>query len=153
MTGNRRAITAASARRHASASTKASAALARGFTLMELLIVITLIVILAGIAISSYSTSVRRAKEAVLRENLFRMNDALDQYMADKGKWPPDLSALVTENYLRQIPKDPITDSTDTWQTQMSEPDPSNPDEVPGISGVKSGAPGTSLEGTNYSDW
>ena len=151
MTGNRRAITAAPARRHASA--KASAALARGFTLMELLIVITLIVILAGIAISSYSTSVRRAKEAVLRENLFRMNEALDQYLADKGKWPPDLSALVTENYLRQIPKDPITDSADTWQTQMSEPDPSNPDEVPGISGVKSGAAGTSLEGTNYSDW
>ena len=151
MTGNRRAITAAPARRHASA--KASAALARGFTLMELLIVITLIVILAGIAISSHATSVRRAKEAVLRENLFRMNEALDQYLADKGKWPPDLSALVTENYLRQIPKDPITDSTDTWQTQMSEPDPSNPDEVPGISGVKSGAPGTSLEGTNYSDW
>ncbi len=151
MTGNRRAITAPPARRHASA--KASAALARGFTLMELLIVITLIVILAGIAISSHATSVRRAKEAVLRENLFRMNEALDQYLADKGKWPPDLSALVTENYLRQIPKDPITDSADTWQTQMSEPDPSNPDEVPGISGVKSGAAGTSLEGTNYSDW
>jgi len=151
VTGNRRAITAPPARRHASA--KASAALARGFTLMELLIVITLIVILAGIAISSHATSVRRAKEAVLRENLFRMNEALDQYLADKGKWPPDLSALVTENYLRQIPKDPITDSADTWQTQMSEPDPSNPDEVPGISGVKSGAAGTSLEGTNYSDW
>jgi general secretion pathway protein G len=147
VTGKRRSFATAPA------SAKASARQARGFTLMELLIVITLIVILAGIAISSYSTSVRRAKEAVLRENLFRMNDALDQYMADKGKWPPDLSALVTENYLRQIPKDPITDSTDTWQTQMSEPDPSNPDEVPGISGVKSGAPGTSLEGTNYSDW
>ncbi len=147
MTGNRRPFATASA------SAKASAWQARGFTLMELLIVITLIVILAGIAISTHATSVRRAKEAVLKENLFRMNDALDQYMADKGKWPPDLSALVTENYLRQIPKDPITDSADTWQTQMSEPDPSNPDEVPGISGVKSGAAGTSLEGTNYSDW
>ncbi len=147
MTGNRRPIATAPA------SAKASARQARGFTLMELLIVITLIVILAGIAIQMHTTSVRRAKEAVLRENLFRMNDALDQYLADKGKWPPDLSSLVTEHYLRQIPKDPITDSADTWQTQMSEPDPSNPDEVPGISGVKSGAPGISLEGTNYSDW
>ena len=120
---------------------------------MELLIVITLIVILAGIAISSYATSVRRAKEAVLRENLFRMNDALDQYMADKGKWPPDLSALVTENYLRQIPKDPITDSTDTWQTVPAEADPSNPTAEPGIYDVKSGAQGKALDGSNYSDW
>jgi general secretion pathway protein G len=147
VTGNRRPFATAPA------SAIASARQARGFTLMELLIVITLIVILAGIAIQMHTTSVRRAKEAVLRENLFRMNDALDQYLADKGKWPPDLSSLVTEHYLRQIPKDPITDSADTWQTQMSEPDPSNPDEVPGISGVKSGAAGTSLEGTNYSDW
>jgi general secretion pathway protein G len=126
---------------------------ARGFTLMELLIVITLIVILAGIAMSTHSTSVRRAKESVLKENLFRLNDSLDQYYADKGTWPADLSALVTENYIRQIPKDPFTESSDTWQIQMSEPDPSNPNAVPGVNAVKSGAPGTGLDGTNYSDW
>jgi general secretion pathway protein G len=136
-----------------SAYAKASARQAGGFTLMELLIVITLIVVLAGIALSTYATSVRRAKEATLKENLFRLNDSLDQYYADKGTWPPDLSALVSENYIRQIPKDPITESTETWQLEMSEPDPSNPDAAPGVKGVKSGAPGTSLDGSNYADW
>jgi len=126
---------------------------ARGFTLMELLIVITLIVVLAGIALSSHATSVRRAKEAVLKENIFRLNDSLDQYYADKGTWPPDLATLVTENYLRQIPKDPFTESADTWQVEMSEADPSNPDAAPGVKAVKSGAPGVALDGTNYSDW
>jgi general secretion pathway protein G len=146
-------------RKQASAFAKASARRARvdglapGFTLMELLIVITLIVVLAGIAMTSHATSVRRAKEAVLKENLFRMNDALDQYMADKGTFPPDLSTLVTENYLRQIPKDPFTESSETWQVQMSEPDPSNPDAPPGVQAVKSGASGTGLDGTNYTDW
>ena len=120
---------------------------------MELLIVITLIIVLAGIALSMYGTSVRRAKEAVLRENLHRMNEALDNYMADKGTFPPDLTTLVTENYLRQIPRDPFTESSETWQVEMSEPDPSNPDAAPGVRGVKSGAPGTSLDGSNYADW
>ncbi len=126
---------------------------AGGFTLMELLIVITLIVILAGIALSMHATSVRRAKEAVLKQNLYHLNEALDNYNADKGTWPPDLSALVTENYLRQIPRDPFTESADSWQIEMSEPDPSNPDAAPGVKGVKSGAPGTALDGTNYADW
>ena len=120
---------------------------------MELLIVITLIVILAGISLSQHANSVRRAKEAVLKENLYRLNDALDQYNADKGNWPPDLSTLVSENYLRQIPRDPFTESADSWQLEMSEADPSNPDAAPGVKGVKSGAPGTALDGTNYSDW
>jgi len=120
---------------------------------MELLIVITLIVVLAGIALASHATSVRRAKEAVLKENIFRLNDSLDQYYADKGTWPPDLATLVTENYLRQIPKDPFTESADTWQVEMSDADPSNPDAAPGVKAVKSGAPGVALDGTNYSDW
>jgi general secretion pathway protein G len=120
---------------------------------MELLIVITLIIVLAGIALSQYANSVRRAKEAVLRENLYRMNEALDNYMADKGNFPPDLTTLVTESYLRQIPRDPFTESADTWQVEMSEPDPSNPDAAPGVRAVKSGAPGTALDGSNYTDW
>ena len=91
-----------------------------GFTLIELLIVMTLIVVLAGIGMSTYSTSVTRAKEAVLRENLFRMRDSIDQYYADKGSYPPDLPSLVTSGYLRQIPKDPFTESVDTWQVVMS---------------------------------
>src|SRR5687768_7640505 len=125
----------------------------RGFTLIELLIVVTLIVVIAGIGLSTYSTSVARAKEAVLRENLFRLRDNIDQYYADKGAYPPDLSALVTEGYMRQIPRDPFTESADTWQIVMSEPDPGNPSAVPGVYDVKSGAPGVSLDGTPYADF
>jgi general secretion pathway protein G len=124
----------------------------RGFTLIELLIVITILVVLAGIALSTYSTSVTRAKEAVLKENLFRMRDALDQFYADKGTWPQDLSSLVTDGYIRQIPKDPFTESAETWQTIMSEPDPANPSAAPGIKDVKSGAEGVSLDGVPYAD-
>jgi general secretion pathway protein G len=125
----------------------------RGFTLIELLIVVTLIVVLAGIGMSTYSTSVTRAKEAVLREDLFRMRDSIDQYYADKGSYPPDLASLVTGGYLRQVPKDPFTESADTWQTVMSEPDPAAPNASPGVYDVKSGAPGVALDGTPYSDW
>ena len=125
----------------------------RGFTLIELLIVVTLIVILAGIGLATYGTSVQRAKEATLKEDLFQMNDAIDQYHADKANYPQDLASLVSGGYLRKIPNDPFTNSPDTWVTEMSEPDPSNPSETPGVAGVKSGAPGTGLDGTNYSDW
>jgi general secretion pathway protein G len=124
----------------------------RGFTLIELLIVVTLIVVLAGIALSTYSTSVTRAKEAVLRENLLRMRDAIDQYNADKGEYPADLPTLVTEHYLRQIPRDPFTDSADTWQTVMSEPDPANPNAAPGVYDVKSGSTGSTLDGRPHAE-
>jgi general secretion pathway protein G len=123
-----------------------------GFTLIELLIVVTLIVVLAGIGLSTYSTSVNRAKEAVLLENLFRLRDSIDQYYADKGTYPPDLTALVTNGYMRQIPRDPFTESADTWQIVMSEPDPSNPNAVPGVYDVKSGAEGVSISGVPYSE-
>ena len=119
---------------------------------MEVLIVVTLIVVLAGIGMSTYSTSVRRAKEAVLLEDLFRLRDSLDQYHADKGKWPPDLSALVSEGYLREIPKDPFTDSSETWQVEMSEPDPADPSAVPGVENVRSGAEGTAMDGRAFSE-
>ena len=125
----------------------------RGFTLIELLIVVTLIVVLAGIGMSTYSTSVTRAKEAVLREDLFRIRDSIDQYYADKGSYPPDLTSLVTSGYMRQIPKDPFTESSDTWQIVMSEPDPAAPNAAPGVYDVKSGAPGVALDGTPYADW
>ncbi len=125
----------------------------RGFTLMELLIVVTLIVVLAGIGLATYSTSVARAKEAVLRENLRIMRDSIDQHYADKAEYPPDLTALVSTGYLRQIPRDPFTESADTWQIVMAEPDPANPSALPGVYDVKSGAPGVSLDGTPYADF
>ena len=125
----------------------------RGFTLIELLIVVTLIVVLAGIGLSTYSTSVNRAKEAVLHENLFRMRDSIDQFYADKGTYPPDLTSLVTERYMRQLPKDPFTESAETWQIVMSEPDPASPSAVPGVFDVKSGAQGVSVDGTPYAEF
>jgi general secretion pathway protein G len=124
-----------------------------GFTLIEILIVITLIFVLAGIALVQYQTSVTRTKEAVLKEDLFRLRDAIDQYYADKNKYPESLEALVTEKYIRAVPVDPFTQSAETWQPVMSEPDPLNPTAQPGIYDVKSGAPGASLDGTNYADW
>ena len=124
-----------------------------GFTIIELLVVLSIIVVLATMGMAQYRSSVIRSREAVLKEDLFRMNDAIDQYHADKGSYPQDIGSLVTGGYLRRVPKDPFTNSADTWVTEMSEPDPANPSETPGIAGVKSGAPGTGLDGTNYSDW
>jgi general secretion pathway protein G len=96
---------------------------------------------------------VTRAKEAALKEDLFYMRKAIDEYYADKQKYPASLDALVTEKYLREIKPDPFTLSVDTWQTTMSEPDAANPSAEPGIWDVKSGAPGVSTAGTPYSEW
>jgi general secretion pathway protein G len=125
----------------------------RGFTLIELLIVITIIMILAGIAMVQYRNSVQAADETVLRTNLFRMRDAIDQYYADKGKYPASLDALVSERYLRDVPIDPITRERTTWVTVPADPDPSNPGAGPGIYDVKSGAQGSGLDGKRYSAW
>jgi general secretion pathway protein G len=124
-----------------------------GFTLIELMVVISLLVILATMGLAQYRHSVVFAREAVLREDLFRMRDAIDQYYADRGQYPSDLQALVTEGYLRQVPKDPFTNSADTWITVPAEPDPNNPGALPGIYDVKSGSEGTALDGTRYADW
>jgi general secretion pathway protein G len=126
---------------------------ARGFTLIELLIVITLIVILASVGMPIYTNAVQRAQEATLKENLFRMNDAIDQYYADKNKYPQSLEDLVTDGYLREIPEDPMTDSAETWVTEPAEPDPSNPAAEPGVYRVKSGSDRTATDGTLYADW
>src|SRR3954470_20485456 len=120
---------------------------ADGFTLIELLIVIALISILASMGVVQYRNSVQSAKESVLHTDLFRMRDAIDQYYADKAKYPASLDALVTDGYMRKIPEDPITKSADTWATVPAEPDPANPSAEPGIYDVKSGATGTALDG------
>ena len=125
----------------------------RGFTLIELLIVMTLLVVLASIGMPTYQNSVRRAREATLKEDLFRMRDAIDQYYADKTKYPQSIEDLVTDGYLREIPKDPMTDSRDTWTVVPAEPDPNNPAAEPGVYSIKSGSELTSMEGTKYSEW
>jgi len=125
----------------------------RGFTLIELLIVVSLIVVLATIGLATYHNSVQRGREAVLKEDLFRMRDAIDQHYADKGKYPASLEDLVAAGYLRTIPVDPITQSATTWQTVEAEPDPGKPTAEPGIFNVKSGAEGQALDGSAFSDW
>ena len=124
-----------------------------GFTLIELLIVMVLLVLLAGVSLTVYGTSVQRGKEAALKEDLFQMRKAIDEYYADKGKYPSDLQTLVTEKYLRSIAPDPFTGSAETWQTVPSEADPSNPSAEPGISDVKSGSDQTGSDGKPYSEW
>jgi general secretion pathway protein G len=125
----------------------------RGFTLVELLVVLSLISILAAMGVVQYRNSVRLGQEAVLKKDLFAMRDAIDQYYADKNKYPPSLDSLVSDGYLRRIPEDPITKSADTWVTVPAEPDPANPAAEPGIYDVKSGAQGQALDGSNYADW
>jgi general secretion pathway protein G len=125
----------------------------RGFTLIELLIVMLILVILAGVSLATYGNSVTRANEAALKTDLFQMREALDQYYADKNKYPATLSVLVEEKYLRAIPDDPFTQSADTWQEILSEPEPGNPLAEQGVQDVKSGSDRTSLDGTRYSEW
>ncbi len=103
-----------------------------GFTLIELLVVLALISILAAMGVVQYRNGVRHTQESVLRTDLFRMRDAIDQYYADKNKYPGSLDTLVSDGYLRRIPEDPITQSADTWQTVAAEPDPNNPTAEPG---------------------
>ena len=124
-----------------------------GFTLIELMIVMSLIVVLAGIGLAMHTNAQTRAREAVLKEDLFRMRDAIDQYYADKNEYPPALDALVTGRYLRAIPLDPFTNSADTWQTTMSEIDAANPSAQPGIFDVKSGSDRAAIDGAQYADW
>ena len=125
----------------------------RGFTLIELLVVVAIIGILAGVVVGQYQRSIRKAKEAVLKENLFRTRSAINQYFADKGRYPYDLQALVDDKYLRALPADPVTGSTDTWLIEMAELDDMDISTEPGVADLHSGAPGTGVDGTAYSDW
>ena len=122
-----------------------------GWTLLELTIVISLITVLATIALVGYGSAVTRSKEAVLKEDLFRMRDAIDQHYADKQEYPGTLQALVTEGYLRAVPDDPFTGSAE-WQPVLSELDPADP-FTQGVFDVKTMYGGVALDGTAYADW
>jgi general secretion pathway protein G len=124
-----------------------------GWTMIELLIVISIVMILVAMSLTTYRNSVTIAKEAALRGNLFNMREAIDQYYADKGKYPDSLQTLVSESYIRAVPKDPITNSADTWQTTEAEQQPGSNSAEAGIYDVKSGADGTGLDGSPYSEW
>ena len=124
-----------------------------GFTLIELLVVVAIIGILAAVAVGQYQKSIVRAREAVLKENLFVMRTQINNYFADKGKYPSDLETLVQDSYIRILPTDPLTRSADTWVTTPAQLDDADISTEPGISDVHSGAPGTALDGTRYSEW
>ena len=124
-----------------------------GFTLIELMVVMSIIVTLATIGIVQYRQSIVFAREAVLKDDLFKMQEAIDQYYADKNQYPSTLDELVSSGYLRALPKDPITGSSSTWQTIPAEPDPNNPIATLGVYDVKSGSDAVALDGSRYSDW
>ena len=129
-----------------------------GFTLLELLVVMTIIGILAAIAVPALRDSPKRAMEATLRADLFTFRSVLDQYKGDKGNYPPDLETLIKDGYMRKIPIDPITKAQDwvlTMEEEASQPDDVNQVEPPqpGIIDVHSASKATALDGTNYSDW
>ena len=117
------------------------------------MIVMAIIVILISVAVPFYQKSIIRAKESVLRNNLFAMRSAIDEYTYDKQKAPPALQDLVTEGYLRDIPKDPITGASDTWKVIMEDANQAVNSAEPGVFDVRSGSDKNSLEGTPYSEW
>ncbi|MBX3234617.1 MAG: prepilin-type N-terminal cleavage/methylation domain-containing protein [Nitrospiraceae bacterium] len=119
---------------------------ARGFTIIELMIVVTIIGILATLAIPSYQAAVVKAKEGALRQNLFSLRDVIDQHRADKGKYPETIQSLVAAGYLRRVPTDPITGNTTSWQELVDQTDG-------GVIDVFSGSDLVGTNGIPYNQW
>lgn len=123
-----------------------------GWSLVELTIVISVISILAGMALIGYRNAITRSREVVLKENLFRIRDGIDQFYADKGEYPISLIDLVSAGYLRAVPEDPFTRSSSSWQKEMAEFDVADPLSQ-GIYDVGSSFDGMASDGTPYSEW
>jgi len=119
-----------------------------GFTLIELMVVLAIIAMLLSIAAPRYLGSLERSKEAVLKEDLYQLRDAIAKYLGDKGRYPESLETLAAERYVRKVPVDPMTDSSLTWLT-VTPPDP----EQTGVFDVRSGAPGRAGDGSAFTDW
>lgn len=119
-----------------------------GFTLIELIVVLTIIGVLLTIAVPRYFSSLERSRETILRQDLSVMRDALDKYSADKGHFPEALEALVTDKYLRSIPVDPYTKKADSWVVLQSDDA-----DAPGVKDLHSGAQGNARDGTAYATW
>lgn len=123
-----------------------------GFTLLEMITVVAIMSILVAIALPNYKVAITQSREAVLREDLYRFRDLIDQYYADKGKYPEALETLVADGYMRRLPVDPMTHAAN-WEVVPAEPDPEKPDEQPGIYDVHSASDQVSLSGTPYNEW
>lgn len=124
-----------------------------GFTMIELMIVMTVITILVSVAVPFYQKSILRSKEAVLKNNLFTLRTVIDEYTMDKGKAPQTLQDLVSDGYLRTVPMDPMTGTDQSWKIIMEDAMTSVNQTEPGIFDVQSGSDKTSLEGTPYAEW
>ena len=124
-----------------------------GFTLIEMMIVMAIIVILIGIAVPYYQKSILRAKESVLRNNLFTVRQVIDEYSYDHQKAPQALADVVTDGYLRSIPIDPMTGTNQSWVVIMEDPNTAASQNEPGIFDVRSGSDKASLDGSKYADW
>jgi len=122
---------------------------ARGFTLMELMVVMAIIASLMTLALPRYFNSVERSREAVLRQDLSIMRDAIDKFYADRGRYPATLEELAERRYLRRVPVDPVTESATTWVVVA----PPDGELREGVYDVRSGAPGQSLDGEAYESW
>jgi general secretion pathway protein G len=120
----------------------------RGFTLIELMVVMTVIALLISIAVPRYFNSVELAKESTLKQSLSVMREAIDKFYGDNDRYPASINELVTKKYIRAVPVDPITESTETWVTQAPSMDTSS-----AVFDIKSGAPGTAKDGTAYAEW
>jgi general secretion pathway protein G len=124
----------------------------KGYTLLELMIVVAIVSILVTLAIPTFQQSAMKAKEAALKQNLFTMRAVLDQYYADRGDYPASLETLVEEKYLRAIPVDPFTKSATTWNEIFEEQEEGD-DSPAGVYDIKSGSDDLALDGTPYKDW
>lgn len=125
----------------------------RGFTLIELMIVVTIVGILAAIAAPNYQWGVIKAREAVLLDDLYNLNSMVDQYYADHGQYPESLQDLVAKKYIDKIPKDPFTKSSDSWVVIPPEPSPDGQETMGAVAGVKSGSNLIGSNGKPYSEW
>jgi len=124
-----------------------------GFTLIEMMIVVSMILILLAVAIPAYNQSILRARESVLRQDLFTLRSVISQFTLDKQRAPQSLDDLVQAGYIKQVPNDPFTNRNDTWQLEQEDVLLAVDQQQPGITDVHSGANLTASDGTSYSSW